>query len=169
MRSVDEVAREVVEHSPPLKNVDVTGGEPMLWRGALDPLFRALRDHEIEVETNGTIMPLAHDHVTYNVSPKLSNSGDPLALRVRMKVLREYALLPSYFKFVVAQEEDVEEALPLIGELGLPADRVLLMPEAGTREAYRARAPAVAELAKEHGFRFSPRLHIELWDGKRGV
>jgi len=168
-KGVDEVADRIVRHTPHLKNVDITGGEPMLWRRALDSLFPALRDFEIEVETNGTIQPLAYDHVTYNVSPKLSNGGDPLALRIRMKVLKEYARLPSYFKFVVARAEDVLEAIPLIRELGLPPERVLLMPEAETREAYRARAPLVADLATEHGFRFSPRLHIELWDGRRGV
>ena len=169
VKSVDEIANQIIGHSPHLKNVDITGGEPMLWRRALDSLFPALREFEIEIETNGTIAPLAYDHVTYNVSPKLSNGGDPLALRIRMKVLKEYAGLASYFKFVIAKNEDVEEALPLIGELGVPADRVLLMPEAETREAYRARAPAVAEMAKAHGFRFSPRLHIDLWDGRRGV
>jgi len=168
-RSVEDVARQVIDHAPPLKNVDITGGEPMLWRKALDSLFPALRDFEIEVETNGTIQPLAYDHVTYNVSPKLSNGGDPLGLRIRMKVLQEYARLDSFFKFVVAREEDIDEAIPLIGELGIPPERVLLMPEAETREAYRVRAPSVAEMAKDHGFRFSPRLHIELWDGRRGV
>ena len=167
-KDVEEIARFAREHDPPVRNIDITGGEPMLWRRALASLFPALRDHEVEVETNGTIMPLAFDHVTYNVSPKLANGGDPLALRIRMQVLREYARLRSYFKFVVRGEDDVRELVPLVDELGVPPERVLLMPECQTREEYRARAPVAAELAKGHGFLPSPRLHIEMWDGERG-
>ena len=36
-------------------------------------------------------------------------------------------------------------------------------------EELAARTPWLAELCKEHGFRFSPRLHILIWGARRGV
>ncbi len=47
--------------------------------------------------------------------------------------------------------------------------RIMLMPLASTQEEYFRVAPRVVELAKKHGFRFSPRLQIELYGGIRGV
>jgi 7-carboxy-7-deazaguanine synthase len=54
----------------------------------------------------------------------------------------------------------------------LPAvdpDTILLMPQGITREELAARGPWVVELCKTHGFRFCPRLHIELYGNRRGT
>jgi 7-carboxy-7-deazaguanine synthase len=54
-------------------------------------------------------------------------------------------------------------------KLQAPASRIMLMPEGVTREIVAARGIWLAELCKQHGYRYSPRLHIDLWGDKRGV
>jgi 7-carboxy-7-deazaguanine synthase len=53
--------------------------------------------------------------------------------------------------------------------IGAPANRILLMPEGVTREVMAQRGVWLAEICKQHGYRFSPRLHIDIWGDKRGV
>ena len=43
------------------------------------------------------------------------------------------------------------------------------MPEGTDPDVLRARGPWLVEMAMQEGFRFSPRLHIELWGNRRGV
>jgi hypothetical protein len=106
----------------------------------------------------------------WNVSPKLSNAGDPEALRIRPAALA--ALLATeraYLKLVVGSAADLAEAEALIAGTGWPKERVMLMPEAANRAELAARSGFVKEAALTRGLRFSPRLHVERWDGARGV
>ena len=152
----------------------LTGGEPLLQQRALAPFFASLApDIVVEVETNGTILPSAPTLARvnqWNVSPKLSNAGDPESFRLRPAVL--LALRDagqSYLKLVVQKDADYAEADALVNLLAWPRDRVLFMPEASDREVLRARSVPVAEAARVRGFRFSSRLHLELWGGRRGT
>jgi len=154
--------------------VVLTGGEPLLQQRALTKFFAALApDIEVEVETNGTITPTAETRARvtqWNVSPKLSNAGDPAALRLRPSVLA--ALRDegnAYLKLVVADDADYAEAEALVRDLAWPRERVLFMPKASDRQELRARAESVAIAAQKRGFRFSTRLHLELWGGRRGT
>jgi 7-carboxy-7-deazaguanine synthase len=72
-------------------------------------------------------------------------------------------------KFVVASPEDMKEIATMIEETGADRSRVVLMPEGTTPEALRERAPWLTEICKREGFRYSPRLHIDLWGNRRGV
>jgi hypothetical protein len=71
-------------------------------------------------------------------------------------------------KLVVGTAADIEEAAQLVCQLDWPRECVALMPLSATRAEYRAHAARVAEAAVALGFRFSPRLQIEIWDGRRG-
>jgi 7-carboxy-7-deazaguanine synthase len=46
---------------------------------------------------------------------------------------------------------------------------VILMPEGVEPKELQKRGVWLAEIAKSQGFRFSPRLHIELWGNRRGI
>ena len=70
---------------------------------------------------------------------------------------------------MVQSPEDISEILCLIGQLGAAREHVVLMPEGTDRETLRERSIWLVELAKAHGFRFSPRLHVDLWGNRRGV
>jgi len=156
-------------------HVVITGGEPLLQQRDLTELAALLKEagYYIEVETNGTIIP--HPALTkhvdqWNVSPKLASSRNPRKLREKPNVYTFFANQPNaWFKFVVAGEGDVRQVLTLVTRYKLPKHRVLLMPEAATRRKLVERSRLVADLCVKHGFRFSPRLQIELWDGRRGT
>ncbi len=77
---------------------------------------------------------------------------------------------PWQLKFVIDRRDDLQEVLALLDQLP-PVDpsRVLLMPQGISRDELAARGPWVAELCKEHGFRYCPRLHIELYGHQRGT
>ena len=160
--------------SLPCRNLVVTGGEPMLQQSELGPLARSLSagGWTIEVETNGTIAPNAEMAAAvsqWNVSPKTANSGNGAERREVADALRAFARLPgSYFKFVVAEPDDVDEVAGVVERHRLPGDRVLLMPEGTTPDAIHERGDWVAAQCVQRGYRFTTRLHIALWGDERG-
>ena len=172
---LDQILQEVQAH--PARHVVVTGGEPMIAPEIL-PLterLRALGLH-ITIETAGTVFqPVACDLMS--ISPKLSNStpAGPWAvqhdrLRIQPTVLGELMRRYEYqLKFVIARPEDMEEVRPLVENLGAQRERVILMPEGTDAVHLRERGIWLAEICKEEGFRFSPRLHVDLWGNQRGV
>ena len=148
----------------------ITGGEPLLQQEALDRLLRLLPDSlHVEVETNGTIAPtpaLEQRINQWNISPKLNHSGNPRESALRPDVLAHFAALPrAWFKFVVQSEHD----WPAIEALGLPLQRIILMPCATTRAALESARPAVVDMCLRHHVRLGDRLHLTLWDDKKGV
>ncbi len=173
--SLEQILDEVQAH--PARHVVVTGGEPMIAPEIL-PLterLRALGLH-ITIETAGTVFqPVACDLMS--ISPKLANStpegrwaAQHDRLRIQPPVLGE--LMHRYehqLKFVIARAEDVQEARALVETLGAARERVILMPEGTDPERLRERGVWLAEICKEEGFRFSPRLHVDLWGNRRGV
>ena len=170
-RIVDEV------RAHPARHVVITGGEPMI-QPEMVPLterLRALGMH-ITIETAGTVFqPVACDLMS--ISPKLSNStpGGSFAephdrLRIQPAVLRELMARYEYqLKFVVENPADVAEIRALREALDAPRERVILMPEGTEHARLVERGQWLAEICKEEGLRFSPRLHIDLWGSRRGV
>jgi 7-carboxy-7-deazaguanine synthase len=173
---LDRIVDEVRAH--PAQHVVVTGGEPMIAPEII-PLterLHALGLH-ITVETAGTVFqPVACDLMS--ISPKLANStpdSEPPAarherLRIQPDILMELMRRYDYqLKFVVEKPEDLEEVRALRRLLCAERERVILMPEGTDRDVLQQRGVWLAEICKEEGFRFSPRLHVELWGNKRGV
>ncbi len=156
-------------------NVVITGGEPLLQQAAgLGELACSLAGtgHSIEVETNGTIAPseqMVASVARWNVSPKISSSGNPAPRREVPEALSALAALPNAdWKFVITDRPDVEEAALLAGRYGVPAGRVVLMPEGTSAGVVAERSKWVMEEAVLRGFRFSSRLHVLLWGTERG-
>lgn len=175
-RSVESLVAEAVETGA--GHVVVTGGEPMIMPEtvALTTALRA-RGLHITVETAGTVYaPVACDLMS--LSPKLANSTPDDArwgpvherTRIQMDVLRR--LMAEYahqLKFVVAAPEDLAEILTLTEALEARREDVLLMPEGRTPEGLRERAQWLVPLCLRHGFRYSPRVHVDIWGDRRGV
>lgn len=172
-RRGDELTLEALLHrvkSAGAQNIVVTGGEP-LEHAAFVPLVVGLHalGRRVEVETAGTEVPPAAPVDQWNVSLKLTHSGVPLARRLRPAAVERFRDLGAWFKFVVGDEQDVEEVLAIQARHGLSAERILLMPLGMLRDEQLALMPRVVEWCRQHGFRFSPRLHILIWGPRRGV
>ena len=168
---VEEVAARIAALGQ--RRLVVTGGEPLLQGPALAALLALLPGIVVEVETNGTTRAAAALDpliAQFNVSPKLSHSGNAADLALLPERLSAYAGDPrAWFKFVVARPGDVEEVVALIGEYGLPRDRIFLMPEGTTSRTLRERASWIAARCLTYGLRFSDRLHIHLHGDSRGT
>lgn len=147
------------------KNVVITGGEPLLWQRNLIPLLKMI-NKKIEVETNGTIVPLLDfdKYITlYNVSPKLSNSGEDVAKRLNLRALKWFAgNKKSIFKYVINREKDIEEVLEQMKMCEIERERIYLMPCAKTREELEKKSWTVINICKKYGFNYSDRLHLRL-------
>lgn len=173
--SVDEILREAA--ACPARHVVVTGGEPMI-APAIGALTQALRERglHITIETAGTVFtPVACDLMS--ISPKLANStpegrfaAQHERLRLQPEVLgRLMRAYPYQLKFVIARPEDVEELQHLLSGLHTDPNRVILMPEGRDAGVLRERGLWIAEVCKREGYRYSPRLHVDLWGDRRGV
>ena len=164
----------------PCDFVVITGGEPMI-NSELLQLARKLKvaGKHITIETAGIAYVPDLPCDLMSISPKLSNStpSDPsLAAvhedsRLDIAVLRK--LIDNYdyqLKFVVDSPDDLPEIQETIDEIGnVDSRKVMLMPQAVTRDELLAKSPMVAELCKQTGFAFSQRLHILLWNNQRGT
>ena len=70
---------------------------------------------------------------------------------------------------MVVSPEDLTEIQALLADVSGDRSRVVLMAEGTKPETIRDRAVWIAEICKREGFRYSPRLHVDLWGDKRGV
>ncbi len=167
--AVDEVLDEArALGSAPM--LVVTGGEPLEHDGVYELLARAVQLWpRVEVETSGVLPPgMRDERLFWNVSPKLSSATER-ASDTWQHADRWCAEPNATFKIVIGSRDDVAEAVRRLDDHGIPARRVMLMPEGLTDDAVRAHARIVLEACQAHGFRMSPRLHIWMWGAKRGV
>lgn len=184
---VDVLAKKIVDLLPYKEWEDehlvITGGEPLLgWQ----KIFPALLDQpcmyplqQITFETNGT-QKLADDfkkylfawgnqygrEVTFSVSAKLSCSGESRDEAIKPEIVCEYQEVGyTYLKFVVATEEDAEEALETVDIYRAEGftGPIYLMPVGGVESVYNLNNKTVAELALKHGLRYSDRLQVPLF------
>jgi 7-carboxy-7-deazaguanine synthase len=163
-------------------HVVLTGGEPFIMPDIVE-LAAAIRGegHHLTIETAATLFaPAAMDLAS--LSPKLSNStprardaGRRAAaherMRLRIDVIQQFIdTAPDFqLKFVVAGESDLDEVGSTVAQLRRvqPCD-VLLMPEGIDAGTLASRAAWIVETCQRTGYRYCPRLHVELWGNRRG-
>ncbi|MDT7863371.1 MAG: 7-carboxy-7-deazaguanine synthase QueE [Vulcanisaeta sp.] len=164
--SVYDVCSRLMSIGNEVRHLVITGGEPLLWLDELMPLLRMIKSlgWYVEVETNGTIPPngLVNYVDEFNVSPKLSNSGLPMRVRINELAVREFVISgKAVFKFVIENQKDGEEVLWFINKFGIPRDRIYLMSQCTSRdECIRKDEEITKPMASRLGIRFTPRLHI---------
>jgi 7-carboxy-7-deazaguanine synthase len=178
--SVEKILREVGKY--PARHVVITGGEPLLAPdlGRLATALKAAGKH-ITIETAATIFRKLQCDL-FSLSPKLAHSTPwkraaekvaqrHEAQRLNFSVMQNYIDGYDYqLKFVVARPSDLDEIESVLARLqGVDRARVLLMPEGIARRALAAKAGWLAEICKQRGFGFTPRLHIELFGNRRGT
>jgi organic radical activating enzyme len=153
----------------------VSGGEPMMQQSdGMFGLFERLymSGNRIHIETAGTIAPtgpIGYYVSQYNVSPKLSHSGNLKAKRYKPSALRALVLTgKARFKFVVQKLEDLEEVKEIVEEVGIDDWHVQVMPEGTDPDTLRETTQQIAEVAIAQGWGISPRLHVNIWADVRG-
>lgn len=167
----------------------VTGGEPLLWQKRLINLFSLLDSRlcqYITFETNGTQV-LTGDVITqlnsdldriflFSCSPKLSCSGEPKINAFRPEALRSYNQVKNSIltlKFVVGETQDISEVQEFVKHYaleGIIIDDVFLMPEGSLPdERYLKNCQRVSTLCNYLGYRYSPRLQVEIWGNGAGT
>ena len=195
-RTVDEVVEHLLSLTPEGKwqmdngqdiHFILTGGEPLLWQRFWIELLQHPRMADLKnltIETN-TTQPLNRKfftflseqeqfQVTWACSPKLTVSGEKWSDAIRPAVACQYLNVQNskmYLKFVVADETDIEDVKRAVdqyieGTVNVP---VYVMPVGGCKEEYGANKINVAELALEKGWRYSPRLQVDLFGNSWGT
>jgi 7-carboxy-7-deazaguanine synthase len=175
--TVEQAVAEVVGYN--CSHIVITGGEPMHSPDLQEFTAKlALPNRHITIETAGLVFIPSLKCQLMSISPKLasSTSDDPeLAtshekLRLNIPALRDLMACYEYqLKFVVDHQSDLDEIKAILAQLPrAPASKVLLMPQARTKEDLLKNSPLVAEMCKATGFTFSHRMHVLLWDGQRG-
>lgn len=170
----------------------ITGGEPLLgWQRSYPDLLNhrlMLNCKEITFETNGTQelteefreylfvdwtrMGRDYDKLTFSVSPKLSVSGEKWEDAIKPEIVKSYQEIGyTYLKFVVATQDDAEEAQRAVDayqNAGFSGP-VYLMPVGGVESVYHMNNRTVAELAMKKGWRYSDRLQVPLFKNEWGT
>jgi 7-carboxy-7-deazaguanine synthase len=179
--SIEEILKKLTEWN--CDHIVLTGGEPMIAPD-LPELATALKKQKkhITIETAGTILPNGIPCDLASISPKLSNSTpsperDPAwakkheSTRLQPEVIAEWIRkYPFQLKFVVSSENDLAEIKNLLSRLPpVPLHQILLMPEGIDVKTLAARSPWLVDICKREGFRFCPRLQIELFGHTRGT
>jgi len=191
-----DLAKSIVELLPGKawrdEHLVITGGEPLLgWQRAYPDLLDQecmAGLEELTFETNGsqeltpefadylftefTAHGRGYDKLTFSVSPKLSISGESKQEAIRPEIIAQYSSIGyTYVKFVVATEEDVQEAEQAVNDYVAAGFKgpVYIMPCGGTEQGYYLNNRQVAELAMKKGWRYSDRLQIPLFKNAWGT
>jgi organic radical activating enzyme len=168
----------------------ITGGEPLLgWQRSYIELLehKGMQDlKNLTFETNGTqklhrefadYLKQKKIHVTWSCSPKLTVSGETWEDAIQPDIVKSYYDLycsggsSLYLKFVVANIDDVSDvgrATEAYQKAGVDCP-VYLMPVGGTVESYMMNNQQVAEYAMKQGWRYSPRLQVDLFGNRWGT
>lgn len=190
----DGVAEAIVKLLPhnewQNEHLVITGGEPLLgWQRAYpdlldNPLMEPLT--EITFETNGS-MRLSQEfktymkkwksdkqgrEITFSISAKLPNSGEPWEDAIKPQVVADYQSVGyAYLKFVIATEEDLEDAKRAVKEFKKAGFRgpIYIMPVGGVESVYSLNNKNVALMAMKEGWRYSDRLQVPLFKNEWGT
>lgn len=194
MLTSDAIVERIMEILPFNKWKDehlvITGGEPLLgWQRSYEDLLnhpRMKRLKEITFETNGTqALTKEFKHylgewtaeswdreVTFSVSAKLPASGEQWEEAILPEVVCDYSTVGyTYLKFVVATEEDVNDAIKAKDQYRNAGFKgpIYLMPVGGVESVYTLNNRRVADLAMRHGLRYSDRLQVPLFKNEWGT
>jgi organic radical activating enzyme len=168
-------------------SIVITGGEPLIYYK--EDTFLAIiswlvqQGVRITFETNGTVeidfkkYPI-YTQVTFALSIKLSNSGEPKYKRVNRKAILNIVKysFDCFFKFTIDKQltqtsayQEISEIISSPRKLRYLYPPVYCMPVGESRSNIWHNDRAVFEFCMKHGFNYSDRLHIRVFDTTQGV
>ena len=124
---------------------------------------------KINVETNGTIAPVVEWNqfsVLFSVSPKV-HTKDYLCL----SSFKSYkTVLKVVYDGKLPEFEFVNFIFECASSLGITSlEDVFVMPESRSLDSFVQTGLLCFEFCLKYGFRFGPREHLVLFDGKKGM
>ena len=164
--SIEDVWKMILQFSD-MSHIVITGGEPLLQQNKLISLLKLIKGKKkgdnkshyyyIEIETNGTVIPLKriiHLVDQWNVSPKTANSfneknGISLENLYKKSLFIFRDLENSFFKFVIDKSDDFKDIEHYIQKYDLPKERLILMPQATTKEKLLEKSAWIQRVCKE--------------------
>ncbi len=180
VQELQDILQDHVQHLEFKPHVVLTGGEPLLyWNNAAFYGFVEYLVQEgfiVTIETNATIeidfdaCPVYKD-VIFAMAVKLSNSGEPYEKRVNKAAIEAIVRNTAYsfFKFTlgagIIEFDAYEQIADIVGEY--PEVEVFCMPLGDRLQTLRKNAPLVAEFCMLHGFIYSDRLQVRLWNREK--
>lgn len=160
---IEKIIKEIKKHKQYL--IVFTGGEPLIWK---DVIFRIVKENpkiDFEIETNGTIGGQEFSNLNYNISPKLSSSGNT---KINYDFLKSFGKFKkSIFKFVVCNDKDWNEAIRLVIKYKLPKEKIYIMPEGVEWKKYRQHCLELVDKVIKANYKLAVRFQILLWGKKK--
>jgi len=179
--SGQNLVRRILREFPIEGLVVISGGEPMLQQEAIARIVAELRSQpwygNVEIETAGTILPsheILNRKIHWNVSPKLSHSGNELELRYNRPALQVLAEDHANFKFVVRhdtidnRDADLAEISAIVSDIGIPKSKTWIMPLGTSPVEVLQGGEALVESVMERKWNLTLRTHTLLWGNERG-
>lgn len=169
--SNDDIIKKLEKYTA--KNIVITGGEPLMQQEELILLLSSLpKKFFIEIETNGTILPLNKLVLLidqWNISPKTSNSNNLIKQCEITECYNFFKNQPNvFFKFVVENESDILEITKIIKKYNIDKSKIILMPQASTKNILLSKESLIKSICEKNGFMYSSRLHVLKWGNIRG-
>lgn len=186
--TVDELVHWVRQAGP--IHVVLTGGEPLL-PPAVVALCQAIRQSglHLTIETAGTVDRPVHCDLL-SLSPKTSGSAPPPSRfgdsdprvgqrwieahhrrRWQPEVIHSLIRRSNDYqlKFVVDQIAEGDEVADAVDQLGVPAEKVWIMPQAATPQELASQEAWVRRWCESRGYRYCDRSHLRWYGAVRGT
>ena len=176
-----QIINEVKKLEPKYKtDIVITGGEPTIYWNDIEFQkvleYYVVNNYRVTIETNASLnIDFEKEYqkkLIFSMSVKLSNSLEPLKKRINYETLNKVLTntKESYLKFVIGKDF-LEDANKEIKEIlkNIPKSDVYLMPMGDTAVAINKNSEDVIKMAIQNGYLYCDRLHIRVWDNKRGV
>ena len=194
--AIVERIKEILPHGEWLdEHLVITGGEPLLgWQKSYPELLDMMPNlKELTFETNGTqkldttfrhylldwtlnprngLGRRGKDALTFSISAKLPCSGEAWEDAIKPEIVLSYEDIGhAYLKFVVATEQDIQDAERAVEQYRAAGFKghVYLMPVGGVENVYTLNAKNVALAAMKRGWRYSDRLQVPLFKNEWGT
>ena len=172
---------DFIEKHSKSHQIVITGGEPLLYPDQVKAIFEVMPKHmEMTIETNGWLLEnldLDDERLTLSVSPKLTTTDSTMASRLKLAGIIKRSFSQKLksrhiLKFVMndmTPEIITEMFKEFVESVGLPSSNIYLMSEGVTADAIDEKQLIIVEMAMAAGWRYTDRLHLRIWKGKRNT
>ncbi|MDR1554942.1 MAG: 7-carboxy-7-deazaguanine synthase QueE [Campylobacteraceae bacterium] len=161
-------------------NIVITGGEPLIHYKHHDfyRFLELLNDFNVFVETNATVLIdfetfKQYKNLSFCMSVKLSNSKEKYEKRVNKKAIEAICknAKDAFFKFVLNEQmlkdgtaqKEIED---IVKDFSAP---IFCMPLGKNRKELEENSKSIISFCVKNGYNYTDRIHIRLWNDKRGV